>query len=401
MIPYNQEDKCIGCGACMLICPFKCIKIQQNSQGFWYPRVDIKNCVNCGACDKVCVMQNENYKKYISVKISAYALQHKDKKVLRESTSGGAFTAIIQSFCNENSVVFGSTMNDHIKVYHTYVKDLKKIKIFRKSKYVESFMGTTYSDVKKFLEEGKRVLFSGTPCQVGGLKQFLNKNYKNLLTVDIVCHGVPTHLLLDKYKRYLEYKNCKKVKSLEFRSKVDSNWLNPKIRVEFMDGSVYQQKSYANDDEYMIAFCKFLCIRKSCEVCKFANTQRVSDITIGDFWGIEDSGIKNISYEDGISLMLINSNMGENLLEKIKKYTYLDKVNLEFAVGHNEQLMHPIGFNYQRDEFLGDLVHLDFEQVRKKYLKKRPIIINFVSNLLGRRAKYIIKKCLRMKITRY
>lgn len=396
------RNECTGCGACSNICPINLIRMIKDKHGFIFPEINKDKCLNCRLCDKVCPIIEGKYHHLFYKNINAYALKHNDQQVLMESTSGGAFTAIIHAFADENTAIFGAVLSNDLTVKHQFFIGPDGIAPLRKSKYVESFIGNSYVEVKQFLNQGRKVIFSGTPCQIAGLRTYLQRSYDNLLTIDIVCHGVPTQLLLEKYLKYREQKSKGKTINIEFRSKVNSDWTNPKIRIEFDNKKVYQQKSYAFDDEYMIGFCKFLSLRKNCSNCYYANRYRVADITIGDFWGIEDSGLR-LDFRNGISLLLANTEKGRfivNYLSKVKVAQLL-KVEYDIAIKHNSQLSRPTEADPRREQFLDDLITLPFNELRLKYLKPRSKLKSFLSNYLNRKTKDRIKKLLNMKISKY
>lgn len=253
-------------------------------------------------------MIDDKYSLLYNDEPESYALCSKDFEVLKESTSGGAFTEIVRTFLEgkESIAIYGAVNRDDLTPAQKRIDNFDELDGLRKSKYVESYSGKIYREVKNDLIGGRYVVYSGTPCQIAGLKTYLGAPYNNLLTIEIICHGVPSTLLLKKYIDYREEKAHSKCCRIEYRSKVNSDWMNPKIRLEFENGKMYQQKSFASDDEYMIGFCRFLCLRQNCENCKFASPRRVADFTIGDFWGVESANL-DIPYKDGISLVLANT----------------------------------------------------------------------------------------------
>lgn len=388
-----EKALCTSCGACASICPKQAIRIVPDEQGFNYPIIDESRCVGCGACSNVCPIIDDKYISLMNTSTEAYVLRHNDLDVIAESTSGGAFTAIVKAFLEEQPeyAVYGAAEQDNLKVAQTRITSLSELNILRKSKYVESYSGDIYKSVKQDLLSRKKVIYSGTPCQIAGLYSYLGKDYENLLTIEIVCHGVPTSLLLEKYIQYKEEKVGSKCYHIEYRSKKGSNWLNPKIRLEFENGKIYEQKSYAFDDEYMIAFCRFLSLRMNCSGCVFAKPDRIADFTIGDFWGIESSDI-HMKYEDGISLLLANSCKARLLIPSITNDAETARVEYSFAQTHNQQLVSPAQADPKRDEFLSDLVHMPFADLRKKYLRPRNALMRFMSNTFSRETKAKIKR---------
>lgn len=397
-----DKKKCTACGACASICPKSALKIKADDEGFYYPINDNKLCIECGACARVCPIINNNYSTLKYSNIDSYVLRHKDKSVLKESTSGGAFTAIVQLFLKDESfyAIYGAAEQKNLSVKHIRIDNIRDLNLIRKSKYVESYSGIIFRTVKKDILDGRKVIYSGTPCQIAGLRSYLQKDYNNLLTIEIVCHGVPTTLLLNKYIQYQEKKYHGKCEHIEYRSKKNSNWLNPKIRLEFNNQKIFERKSYASDDAYMIGFCKFLCLRENCSECLYASPERVADFTIADFWGIEESGIK-MEYGDGVSLILANSNKAKKIIPDINNVAEITEINYDFAMKHNQQLVSPAKADPRRTDFLHDLKNASFKELRKKYLKPRNIMERMLSNLLSRKSKAVIKRFLGLKPTEY
>ena len=221
----NIKEECFGCEACKQICPRNAIEIVEDEEGFRYPKINDK-CIKCGLCKKICPYSNMP-KGHSENKI-AFGGYHKDWKIRDGSTSGGAFSAIVDAYCDSNYVIFGATAKG-INVYHTYIEDKKDLYMFRKTKYSQSKIGNSYKDVKKFLKEGKKVLFSGTPCQIAGLRAFLNDiDTKDLLTVEVICEGVPSSLYMKKYEEYLKEKYGSQIDILDYRYTSGKNLLgNP------------------------------------------------------------------------------------------------------------------------------------------------------------------------------
>ncbi len=210
----NMKEKCFGCEACKQICPRNAIEMVEDEEGFRYPKINDK-CINCGLCKKVCPYSNMP-KGYSENKI-AFGGYHKDWRIRDKSTSGGAFSAIVDAYCDSNYVIFGATAKG-LKVYHTYIEDKNELDKFRKSKYSQSSIGNAYKDAKKFLQEGKKVIFSGTPCQIAGLRAFLKDiDLNNLLTIEVICEGVPSPLYMKKYEEYLKEKYGSQIDTLDYR----------------------------------------------------------------------------------------------------------------------------------------------------------------------------------------
>ena len=271
--------RCYGCTACANACPKKCIEMKENDEGFLYPSVDCSRCVRCGLCEKVCpvVTRPERENKKESEAWAAYA---KDNTLLQESSSGGVFSILALKTLTDGGVVYGAAFtDDYFSVCHIKVNSVEELKALRSSKYLQSDLGSCFSDVKKQLDEGKKVLFSGTPCQVAGLKGFLNKEYESLLLVDVICHGVPSPAVWGKYLNDLETKTGHKVISVNMRYKTDGK--------EVSESTAKRDRSFCfskmEENKYMGFFLKNLCLRESCYQCGVKGDENAADLTIGDF----------------------------------------------------------------------------------------------------------------------
>lgn len=356
-------EKCTGCGACIQRCPKQCISWEQREFGFRYPQIDKEACVNCGLCEKVCPIDKTLE---ASVKQKAYAAVHKDVEVLAKSTSGGAFTAIADVIFSQGGIVYGVAMLDDMKVKHIRTSSKDEFVKLRSSKYLESDIGTTYQMVEQDLKQGKKVLYSGTPCQIDGLKNFLGKDYENLYTADIVCHGVGSQAYFDKYMDFAR-ERYGKIKALRFRSKEYAGWSCGGVVV--VDSSDCLKKiPYRDFDNYYYSY--FLSgdiYRKSCYTCKYANTKRVGDFSLGDYWGVE---VLNLSLrtENGCSLLLVNNERSEKLLESVRD---LNKVQttIEQAAHCNKQLNEPSRLPESRQRRIEEFKSMSGQQIQKVYLK--------------------------------
>lgn len=388
----NIKEDCSGCQACKQICPRNAIDMIEDEEGFLYPKKN-SNCIECGLCEKICPLQNKILNKTIEQKV--YAGEYKDKDILRKSSSGGAFTAICNSFCNENYVIFGAKFDNNFKVKHDYIEDINEIDIFRKSKYVQSDINKMYLKVKEFLNQGKKVLFSGTPCQIAGLKSFLkNKEFENLLCVDIICHGVPSPKIWKQYIEFVKRKYNSRIKKINFREKIcKNNIFNSKsIKIELKNGKTIIEDSIKN--HYLRGFQRELLFRPSCEKCKFANPDRISDITIGDCWGINKTH-PELDVHEGVSLIVINTEKGNKIKENLEKYMNLQKLDLNFAIKENAQFREPTKFHKNRNKFYKSIDNnIEFDKKIKKYAKEsyKIIIKRKITKLIPKKIKQILKK---------
>lgn len=366
MINIQEKNNCCGCQACYNICPKNAIKMLEDEKGFKYPQVNKEKCVNCGLCEKVCPILNN---KQIKNTPKAYACINKDEEIRIQSTSGGIFTLIASAIIKKGGVVFGATFNDEFGVYHTYSETIDDLKKFRSSKYLQSDMQLSYKKAKEFLDNGKYVLFTGTPCQIEGFKSYLmGKEYDKLYLQDIICHGVPSPLVWKKYKQYREHKMNSKLEQMSFRSKENTTWGGYHVNMRFDNNSKYDINH--NDDVYMKAFLKHLSLRESCTDCKFKKNNRLSDITLADFWGIKN--VKpELNDEKGTSLVIINSTKGQELMNEIRELMICEEVDFQKAIDGNPSFNTVSKANSKADDFFKELdKEDDFEKIVKKYIPK-------------------------------
>lgn len=297
-----EHSTCVGCGACAQKCPKSCITMKPSpTDGFLYPTVDAEKCIDCGTCAKVCPIFMEHEKANAS---KAYAFQTEDESILKNSSSGGLFSTLAIDTIERGGVVFGARFTNDWQVEIDYTENRDGIVAFRGAKYVQAKVGDSYKKAKSFLDSGRSVLFSGTPCQIAGLKSFLNKDFDNLLTIDLICHGVPSPMA---WKKYLDEQG-ENITNVCFRDK-STGWK----KYSFFVGNTYEAH-WKND--YMKAFLSNLDLRLSCSSCKFKAGASGSDVTIGDFWGIDK--IKPESDNDnGMCCVFLNSAKGEQVCTNI------------------------------------------------------------------------------------
>ena len=309
MIRITERQNCCGCSACASACPKHCITMRPDSEGFLYPEVDMDSCIDCGLCEKVC---NELHPFEKQEPLKVLAAINKDETVRLKSSSGGIFHILASRIIAEGGVVFGARFDEDWQVVIDYAEDMKGIEAFMGSKYVQARIGNAYKDAKRFLAEGRKVLFSGTPCQVAGLHQFLLKPYDNLLTVDFVCHGTPSPKVWGMYLEEVAGAQ-KNVRRIEFRNK-KNGWKNYSFHLEHDKGELLS--SY-KQNPYMTAFLEDLILRPSCYGCKAKGGGSRSDITIADFWGI-DSVFPDMNDDKGTGLVFINTPKGRDSIDLTK-----------------------------------------------------------------------------------
>lgn len=372
-IDVIEKRKCSGCMACYNICPKKAILIDEKD-GFFYPKIQNEICINCGLCKIVCPVlkkENEEKDKYKSKKendtnnlLEVYACKNSDEKIRMKSSSGGVFTLLAEYILEQDGVIFGAKFNESLEVVHDYIEQIEDIDKFRGSKYLQSKMGNTYIKVKEFLDIGRKVLFTGTPCQIEGLLSYLRKDYDNLYTQDIICHGVPSPKVWRKYLEYKKEKNGEYPKKVNFRKKDILGWSKYQVSYTY---SNKEENIHHDDDSYMKLFLRNFDLRKSCYECSFKEIYRKSDITIADFWGINEVNDK-FNDEKGISAILIHSLKGRELFNKIKDKIEYTKANINDIIKHNSCICISTKYNEKREEFFEDLEKKDFEYIIQKYL---------------------------------
>lgn len=330
---------CTGCCACMNVCPCSAIRMIADLEGFLYPEIDMDKCVSCGLCKKICPQNSECKTNDI---IRVFGAINRNNDVLKTSSSGGVFRAIASKVLAEGGVVVGCAWKEHFISTHVFITSQENLAKLSKSKYVQSYIGDVYSRTKSELISGRKVLFSGTPCQIAGLKSFLSKDYTNLLCVDIVCHGVPSQKYFSDYIQYMEKKLGDTVLEYDFRYKG---------KFEGRYGHITTQKKNIvfnyEEDFFYSQYIRGDISRESCYKCKFADIKRVSDISLGDLWGT-DYYTKE-QKRNGASLVLINSKLGEYYFNLIANQFNVVEGNLDSVIERNAQLKFPSKRTDSRD----------------------------------------------------
>lgn len=355
----KDTNSCCSCGACSLACPQQCITLVPDKCGVKYPQINESKCIKCKKCERVCPIINaENVK--TAGELKSYALLLNDEKEKIASASGGAFSAIIKAYGDVNTFIYGAEMKD-CKVLHGEAKGIEDAKRFRKSKYVKSELSDTFLKIKNRLENNKKVVFSGTPCQVAALKCYLSKKYENLLTVEVVCHGVPSQKLFDSYIRWMEKRYHKNVTDVKMRQK-DKKGDMYGTEIIFDDGKTKTLKSWQNP--WMLAYSKLLMFMDSCYSCPFASEHRVADLTIGDLWGGEEY-LPEWDHSKGASLVLANSEKGREIMNNLKD-VQLKEYDFAIATKKNPNLIKPTKGNAEAVKNFKEEAVSDFEAACKK-----------------------------------
>jgi len=360
MIEIVDRKECTGCSACSSVCPEKCIAISEDKDGFSYPEVNHGKCIKCSLCIKICPVINVPVVNNIP---KAFACINNDEEFRMQSSSGGIFTAIANVILNRNGIVFGAAFDENFNVTHQFVDSHDGLEKLRGSKYVQSRINTSYIKTKSFLDHGKLVLFSGTPCQIAGLKSYLQREYENLFCVGFICHGVPSPKVWNKYIKYRSECASSSPQRISFWRK-DYGWKRYSVSFLFKNDTEYL--SNLRDDIYMKAFLTNISLRPSCYSCKFKTIHRQSDITLADFWGISNI-FPDMDDDRGTSLIFVNSEKGNFLFNAIKEKMQYREVEINEAIKYNSAAVKSVTPHPARAEFFRNLDHLSFDKLVYKY----------------------------------
>lgn len=370
---WITEEKCTGCGACANICPSGAITVQEDEYGFYRPEIDADKCTRCGACRRVCSGRGGFRANKYGCRV--FAAHTKDEAVREDSTSGGIFTELAKAVFSDGGCVVGAIYGRDMRVMHAVADDEEGLAALRRSKYVQSFSGDIYKQVKERLESGKKVLFCGTPCQAAALRSYLGRDYENLYIADIVCRGVNSPRAFSAWLKEIEGKEGKKVSGIGFRDKSDG-WKasSYRTRVDFADGSskVFRKDENAFIDGFLLYN---MYMRQSCADCDFKGIPRPGDITLGDFWGADSR------YDDdrGTSLITINTARGMELFSRISDDIMCEEVPMDGAFAENPCFSNSVVINRKSRRFLKALGGGEFTPLLRKYSKR-----NFVERAAGR-----------------
>ena len=318
LINLASSIDCTACSACVSVCPKGCIIMVEDKEGFLQPKIDAQQCILCHKCEKICPILNTEV---ISddFETKAYAVINKDDEIRAQSSSGGVFFPLAKWVIEQGGVVFGARWNGKWEVVHDYAEDIEGIKAFMRSKYVQSVVGDTLKQAKEFLDSDRWVLYSGTPCQLGGLRSYLGKEYQKLIQVDLICHGVPSPRVWRSYLK--DYFGKEKILGIDFRDKQEG-WLNFQCVVT-TDKQIKREAQLVNP--YFKGFLKNVYLRKSCYCCHFRSSHRLSDITLADFWGVNDISPQLCDHM-GTSAVFIHTKKGKEIIESI---SCLSKIKLD------------------------------------------------------------------------
>jgi len=360
----------------------------EDNEGFFYPKVDDVKCIKCGLCEKVCPIINN--KERVN-NTEAYACINNNEDIRNESSSGGIFTLLSESIINNGGVVFGAGFDEELDLVHSYTDKIEGLAKFRGSKYLQSKIGDTYQQTKEFLDKGIMVLFSGTPCQIDGLLSYLRKEYDNLICVDIICHGVPSPKVFKMYRTELEKKYGATTRKITFRSK-EHSWRQYSVLFSFNNNTNYSTKM--NQNIFMRGFLQDLYLRPSCYNCKSKTLNRLSDLTIADFWGVENI-VPEIDDDKGTSLVLVNSDKGKKVFQKLQGKMIMKQVDCGQAIKYNSSAIKSVNLNTKREKFFKalDCQSCEISELINKYTKisfaKK--VYHKITGILSKIKKMIIK----------
>ena len=373
----STNEFCCGCRACEQICPKQAIALTSDREGFYYPLLDAYKCVDCGLCSDVCPVLN--YETSLYSRGKAFAAQAKDNKILNVSSSGGIFSVVAKNVLKKGGVVVGAELTKELIVKHVAIEKVTDLYRLQGSKYAQSDTTEIYQEVKGYLKSGRLVFFTGTPCHVSALKLFLRKDYDNLLTSDVVCHGVPSIKMFHQLIKYIEEDQQSKVIDYRFRDKTLLGWSRVSS-CTLQKGNKILPLYY---NKYMRAFFQaFLeghVLRMDCYKCPFTKVERTGDFTMADFWSLKDSNPNFPRQHRGVSMVLVNSDKGRKLFNDISKDILLEDSDLDIIVGgYNYQLKHPTEltpersrifeiFMNDRDKFLSNYIRCRVKCDRKKF----------------------------------
>lgn len=382
-----SKRNCTGCTACMNACPKQCILMKQDDSGFLYPEINLSECTSCGGCERVCPILLE--KKEVKTLPRAFAAYSTDENMRLESSSGGIFSELSNWIFEKGGVVYGAAYNECFEIQHICVENKDDLSKLRGAKYAQSLLGITFREIRKRLLEGQFVLFSGTPCQVSGLKAFLRKDYENLVCVDFVCHGVPSPMVWREYIKYRMKEDEENIFPImiNLREK-NTGWSRYGYchMFRYADGKVHRSKN--GDSLFMKLFINDYINRESCSECHFKGYNRESDITLGDFWGIWDI-IPKMDDNKGTSVILIQSEKGNQIWRKIQNNIRYMEVSLEQASRDNPSMLISSEMKKKREKVLLLIKDGKFSECQKLFeIQKTSVLIstknkirNFIKNI--------------------
>lgn len=380
-IPVNE---CSSCGACANICAHNAISMELDKEGFYRPVIDVSKCLKCGLCERTCpwtnIVTNPNQASGTPKTIAAFA---KDESIRLESSSGGIFTILAEKILNDGGVVVGVAQTAPIRFGHIVVDNKADLEKLRGSKYVQADVGLVYREVRSLLKAGRKVLFSGTPCQVAGLYAVLgNAASADLITVDIVCHGTPSVKVFEKYVRELEKEKSALVASSRFRDK-RMGWrlYSMTSSLNTISGDCFQFSKTLREDKFMRVFLQNICLNSSCADCHYGKLPRIADITLGDYWNIAKVH-PQMDDNKGTSVVLLNTAHGGELFDSVADKVARCESKVEYAIAGNPCIVRSSKPHPKRAEFFASLNQNSLEQLAKKYKINQPFYRTILSSII-------------------
>lgn len=349
-----SKKNCTGCSACYNACPKNAIEMKEDKFGIIYPVINKEKCIDCGLCSKTCPQINPVE---FSEPIAAYAMFQKDSDIRSKSTSGAAATTFYMKVLDNNGVIYGANNICNGEFKFIRITDKNELYKVKGSKYVQCYIGDCYAQAKQDLIDGKQVLFIGTPCQIAGLRCFLRKEYENLITVDLICHGVPTQKML-REELELHIDDCNKISKVTFRENEYA------MKIYEGDKCIYTGRN--DENYYFYRFLNGMIYRENCYTCRYAKKERVSDITIGDFWGLKSESKEFSDDSKGISVVMPNTEKGKNFVGACLNNFVYEERSVEEAVQGNTQLRHPAPRHEKFNTFMELYEKYGYEKACKK-----------------------------------
>lgn len=366
--------------------------MREDQAGFLYPQIEYEKCLECGVCVRTCPVMNSSIEQSHLSAPSVYAAQIADCKHLSQSSSGGVFVALAKNVIENGGVVYGAAFDADLDVKHMRAEIMSEVAAMQGSKYVQSNIGSIFISVKQDLLDSRVVLFSGTPCEVAGLNAYLEKPYPNLITVDILCHGVPSHKLWHAYLEYLEFLRKSKITDYRFRDKSKWGWGNWGSYTYEKNARMHKHYFTVAADYFYSLYFKENCFRESCYLCKFASLPRQGDITLGDYWGIANAH-PEFNAENGASVVFINTEIGQKYFELIRPQLYAINSLAEHAISNNKTLVMPTQRPASRNGFYERFNYDDFEASAKRYCRLKPIrstLVRYIPSSIKKRIKMLL-----------
>ena len=387
-----SSDNCCGCGACIDSCPVNALTFKEDEFGFIMPSVDSELCIKCKKCSKVCPSINQQQ---LLTPIKVYAATSTDNELSMKSSSGGIFATIAKHVLNQGGIVFGTAFDDEFNARVIAVEKLNDLHKLQGSKYVQSNMNGAYKKIEEELKSDRPVLFCGTGCQVAGVRNYLKKDYDNLILIDLVCHGVPNNKMFKDYIALIEKKHKKKVVVYSFRDKQQGQ--DEKGKIIFDNG--FEKKVPSYKSSYYGYFLDNTILRKSCHSCKYATQNRCGDLTLCDFWGAGEEipqFVDHVSKQSlcGVSAIMVNNSKGSNIIDNLNCLLLMQEVEYMSVFKHNQNLLGPTKLTDERKTVLDNYAKNDYSSIDKLYRRTHgtKIFLKDIFNFLPKKLKSFIHK---------